>query len=89
MVMWMVWNRMMADALYPVFYLGAAALSFVILVVSNRIVSRTMPGLYQIMTGSRGRARKMQAAAMRPPVVSAASSRNARPGEPAISQQQR
>jgi succinoglycan biosynthesis protein ExoH len=85
MVMWMVWNRMMADALYPVFYFGAAALSFVILVASNRIVSRFIPGLYQILTGSRGRAQKMQAATTR----SAASNRQARPGEPAISQQQR
>ncbi len=83
-LMWMVWNRVAGDAGYPVFYLGAVVASLVILVASNLFVSRTMPGLYEVLTGSRGRRAKLAAA-----LKSASSAGLARPGEPALTQQQR
>ncbi|RWX79445.1 acyltransferase [Neorhizobium lilium] len=64
-VMWMIWNRAMADSLYPVFYLGAVATSFIILVGTNWFVSHAIPSLYQVLTGSRGRKEKMQTPAKR------------------------
>jgi succinoglycan biosynthesis protein ExoH len=84
MLMWMVWNRMAGDGLYPLFYVSAAALSFIILFVSNHLVSRKMPGLYEVLTGSRGRKAKLSAAIKSHPSVGAT-----RPGEPAMTQQQR
>jgi succinoglycan biosynthesis protein ExoH len=86
-IMWMVWNRVMGDAAYPAFYLGSVALSFVILVASNHIVSRHMPGLYEVLTGSRGRKAKLAAA--QKTYSSASSSGHARSGEPVLTQQQR
>jgi len=83
-LMWMVWNRLMGDVLYPIFYFGAAAASFVILVVTNRMALRFLPGLYQLLTGSRGRSNKQQATANRPLQTT-----HARAGNPATSQQQR
>lgn len=59
MVMWMVWNRLADDRVYPVFYISAVALTLAILVFSNGFVSRRLPGLYEIMTGSRGRKAKL------------------------------
>ena len=82
--MWMVWNRVMGDAAYPVFYLGAVAASFVILVASNNLVSRHMSGVYEVLTGSRGRKAKLAAAQK-----SQSSAGHAHPGEPALTQQQR
>jgi len=58
-VMWMVWNRIAGDQLYPLFYVGAISSALVILVISNALVSRLMPGLYQTLTGSRGRKAKL------------------------------
>jgi succinoglycan biosynthesis protein ExoH len=83
-VMWMVWNRIADPSLYPVFYVGAGIASFVILVVSNQMVSRFMPGTYQVLTGSRGRKDKPTANARR---ISPAP--HARNREPAVSQHQR
>lgn len=80
--MWMVWNRVMGDAAYPVFYLGAVAASLIILVVSNHLALRHLPGLYEVLTGSRGRKAKLTAAQK-------SSSGRAHAGEPALTQQQR
>jgi succinoglycan biosynthesis protein ExoH len=83
-VMWMVWNRVADQTLYPVFYLGAVFATFVILVTSNQLVSRLMPATYQLLTGSRGRKDKLQATANRMP-----STPHSRSGKPAISHHQR
>ncbi len=83
-VMWMVWNRLAGDELYLLFYFGAALASFIILALSNRLVSRTMPAIYEVLTGSRGRKAKLAAAAK-----SHSSAGLSRPGEPAVMQQQR
>ncbi len=53
--LWMVWNRIAPDDQYPLFYIGAIVVSFVILILSNAIVSRLLPVTYQFLTGSRGR----------------------------------
>lgn len=83
-LMWMVWNRVAGDDLYPLFYMAAVITSFIILFVSNQLVSRTMPGLYEVLTGSRGRKAKLSAA-----LKSHSSAGAVRPGEPAITQQNR
>ncbi|WP_304655176.1 acyltransferase family protein [Neorhizobium galegae] len=83
-LMWMVWNRVAGDDLYPLFYGVAAVASFVILVVSNLLVSHTMRGLYEVLTGSRGRKAKLLAATKSHPLAEASG-----PGEPAITQQHR
>ncbi|WP_293405482.1 MULTISPECIES: acyltransferase [unclassified Neorhizobium] len=83
-LMWMVWNRVAGDDLYPLFYGVAAVASFVILVVSNRLVSHRMRGLYEVLTGSRGRKAKLLAATKSHPLAEASG-----PGEPAITQQHR
>jgi len=82
--MWMVWNRLMGDAGYPAFYLGAVAASFVILVASNSLVARYLPGLYEVLTGSRGRKAKLASTQK-----SASSAGQAHSGEPVLTQQQR
>lgn len=51
-MMWMVWNRGGPD-FYPAFYLGAVALAFIILVISNAQVRSKLPKLYAVLTGSR------------------------------------
>ncbi|MBW6425253.1 acyltransferase [Rhizobium sp. XQZ8] len=81
--LWMVWNRVMGDAAYPVFYLGAVTTSLIILVVSNSLVSRHLPGVYEVLTGSRGRKAKLAAA------QKSHSSGLAPAGKPALTQQQR
>jgi len=83
-LMWMVWNRVAGDDLYPLFYGSAVVASFIILFVSNQLVSRTMPGLYEVLTGSRGRKAKLSAALKSHPPAGAT-----RSGEPAITQQHR
>nr|WP_275451991.1 acyltransferase [Neorhizobium galegae] len=83
-LMWMVWNRVAGDDLYPLFYGVAAVASFVILFVSNRLVSHRMRGLYEVLTGSRGRKAKLLAATKSHPLAEASG-----PGEPAITQQHR
>ncbi len=83
-LMWMMWNRFAGDDLYPLFYMAAVLASFIILFVSNHLVSRGMPGLYEVLTGSRGRKAKLSAALKSHPPTGAA-----RPGEPAITQQNR
>ncbi|MBP1852953.1 acyltransferase family protein [Rhizobium halophytocola] len=55
LMLWMTWRRFMDNDAYPVFYFGAIVLTFFILVVSNTLISRYLPSLYQVMTGSRGR----------------------------------
>ncbi len=57
--MWMIWNRIAGDAVYPAFYLGAAVLSFTILAASSHLTRSMMPGLYEVLTGSRGRKAKL------------------------------
>ncbi|TWF52239.1 succinoglycan biosynthesis protein ExoH [Neorhizobium alkalisoli] len=58
-VMWMVWNRLIDDSLYPVFYFGAVALTLTILVFSNNFFARRLSAFYEILTGSRGRKAKL------------------------------
>jgi succinoglycan biosynthesis protein ExoH len=53
--LWMVWNRVAPDDGYPLFYTGAIVVTFVILILSNAIISRLSPATYQSLTGSRGR----------------------------------
>ncbi len=55
----MVWNRLIDDSLYPVFYFGAVALTLTILVFSNNFFARRLSALYEILTGSRGRKAKL------------------------------
>lgn len=52
-IMWMFWNRVDTDH-YPLFYVCAILLSFVILVISNAQVRQHLPKLYGVLTGSRG-----------------------------------
>lgn len=59
-LMWMVWNRLGNPEAYPYFYIGAIVVSLFLLVVSNRVVSRLTPTIYQILTGSRGRKARMR-----------------------------
>ncbi len=60
--MWMVWNRVAGEELYPVFYIGAVLASFAILVTSNRLVLCWLPDQYELLTGGRGRKAKVAAA---------------------------
>lgn len=59
-VLWMVWKRVGGDdpSLYPYFYIGSIVTTFIVLILTNRIASRATPGLYQVLTGSRGRKRQ-------------------------------
>lgn len=59
--LWMVWNRLAGDSLYPAFYLIAITATFVILILSNRIVATMAPATYRVLTGSRARDRKAAA----------------------------
>ncbi len=83
-LMWMVWNRVAGDALYPAFYAAAAGGSFLILFVSNHLFSRRLRGLYEVLTGSRGRKAKLSAAASSHSPAGAN-----HPGEPVMTQQHR
>jgi succinoglycan biosynthesis protein ExoH len=66
MGMWMVWKRVGPADAYPLFYAGSIALTLFILVVSNHLIARLLPPLYQALTGSRGRQEKLaQATAAR------------------------
>lgn len=56
-LLWMVWNRVGSEDAYPYFYVGAISVVFLVLIVSNRLVLRMAPSLYQVLTGSRGRKR--------------------------------
>jgi succinoglycan biosynthesis protein ExoH len=86
-VLWMVWNRVSGEdpTLYPYFYVGAIAVTFISLTLTNRIVSSVTPAVYQVLTGSRGR--KKPAAPEAESRISPAGA-NA-PGKVAMSQQQR
>ncbi|MGK9052780.1 acyltransferase family protein [Neorhizobium petrolearium] len=83
-LMWMVWNRAAGDAAYPLFYAIAIGASFIILPATNLFVSRTLPGLYEVLTGSRGRKAKLSAAAK-----SYSSAGRPGPAEPTMTQQRR
>jgi succinoglycan biosynthesis protein ExoH len=83
-VMWMIWNRLAGSDFYPLFYVGSIAASFVILTATNAFVSRNIPVLYEVLTGSRGRKAKLSSAAK-----SYSSTGSARSGEPVMRQQQR
>ncbi len=84
-LMFMVWKRAAGDGLYPVFYVSALILAYLLLVVSNALVSRYLPGLYAVLTGSRGRKARIAAATS----ASYSSAGLARQGEAALSQQRR
>ncbi|WP_377296829.1 acyltransferase [Rhizobium sp. SGZ-381] len=56
-LLWMVWNRHADAALYPVFYVVSVLITFTALIISNRLALRYVPGLYEVLTGSRGRRR--------------------------------
>ncbi|MEN0115764.1 MAG: acyltransferase [Agrobacterium cavarae] len=51
-ILWMVWNKGDLD-FYPAFYIGAVALTFVLLIISNAQVRARLPSLYAVLTGSR------------------------------------
>jgi len=53
--LWMVWNRVGTAAEYSLFYMGAILATFAILISSNAVISRLLPGIYQVLTGSRDR----------------------------------
>ncbi|MGK6311582.1 acyltransferase family protein [Neorhizobium sp. DT-125] len=84
MLMWMAWNRVADDGAYPLFYVIAIAVSFIILPATNFFVSRTLPGLYEVLTGSRGRKAKLLAASK-----SYSSVGLTNPAEPTMTQQRR
>lgn len=54
-LLWMVWNRIAGDAVYPLFYLGAVIQTFAVLIISNALISRYLQRLYKVLTGSRSR----------------------------------
>ena len=80
--LWMVWNRIAGDGYYPFFYIGAIGATFTILILSNRFVSLWMPMAYQVLTGSRGRTRRVVDTPIQTEHAGA-------PGGAALSQQQR
>jgi succinoglycan biosynthesis protein ExoH len=84
MVLWMVWNKIAGVSAYPVFYLGAVAVTLTVMVVTNALAMRLMPSLYQVLTGSRGRKEKLANAGASRPLGSGHS-----PIEPNLSQQRR
>lgn len=51
-ILWMVWNKGGSD-FYPAFYIGAVAVTFLLLIVTNGQVRTRLPALYGILTGSR------------------------------------
>ncbi|MDD1497869.1 acyltransferase [Agrobacterium sp. CNPSo 3708] len=51
-ILWMVWNKGDLD-FYPAFYIGAVALTFLLLIISNAQVRARLPSLYAVLTGSR------------------------------------
>lgn len=52
LLLWMIWNRAGAEQ-YPLFYSGAAVLTFAVLFLTNSLTRQAMPGLHRILTGSR------------------------------------
>lgn len=86
-VLWMVWNRVSGEdpSLYPYFYVGAIAATFIILTLTNRIVSSVTPAVYRVLTGSRGRKKLASPEAENRISPTGASA----PGKVAMSQQQR
>lgn len=57
-LLWMVWNRHADAELYPVFYITSVLVTFAALIISNSLARRWAPGLYEVLTGSRGRRNK-------------------------------
>ncbi len=51
-ILWMVWNKGGSD-FYPAFYIGAVAVTFLLLIVTNQQMRARLPALYAILTGSR------------------------------------
>jgi succinoglycan biosynthesis protein ExoH len=83
-MMWMIWNRIAGDALYPLFYVVAIVISFIVLVATNALVSTRISGLYEVLTGSRGRkAKSILGGKSYPPPGSV------QPSKPVLTQQQR
>ncbi|MBB4346478.1 succinoglycan biosynthesis protein ExoH [Rhizobium cellulosilyticum] len=82
-LLWMVWNRVGSPEAYPIFYFGSVVVSLVILVISNAVIMRIVPPVYQLLTGSRGRKEKLAKATSNRPVGSS------HPMEPKLSQQRR
>lgn len=54
-LLWMVWNRHADANLYPIFYITSVLVTFAALIISNRLALQFVPGLYGVLTGSRGR----------------------------------
>jgi succinoglycan biosynthesis protein ExoH len=82
--MWMIWNRIAGDGLYPLFYVVAIVISFIALVATNALVSTRISGLYEVLTGSRGRkAKSILGGKSYPPPGSV------QPSKPVLTQQQR
>ncbi len=52
--LWVLWNRGGSD-LYPIFYLLAAALSLLLLPLTNGMARYALPSFYNLLTGSRTR----------------------------------
>lgn len=82
-LLWMVWNRIATPEAYPIFYFGSVVVSLVILVISNAVIMRIAPPVYQVLTGSRGRKEKLAKATSNRSVGSS------HPIEPKLSQQRR
>lgn len=51
--LWIIWNRFGSSSDYPLFYVGAIVVTFAILISTNVIMSRLLPAVYQVLTGSR------------------------------------
>jgi succinoglycan biosynthesis protein ExoH len=82
-MMWMVWNRVGSVDAYPAFYFGSVVLALVIAVISNAVIMRFVPPLYQLLTGSRGRKDKIAKSVSNRPVGAT------HPMDPKLSQQRR
>lgn len=54
--LWVLWNRGGSDT-YPIFYLFAAAITLMVLPLTNGMARSALPSFYNLLTGSRTRAR--------------------------------
>ncbi|WP_420961584.1 acyltransferase family protein [Brucella sp. IR073] len=52
LMLWMIWNRIHIDE-YAVFYASALAIGGVVLIISNAMTRRILPGTYALLVGSR------------------------------------
>ena len=83
-ILWMVWNKGDLD-FYPAFYIGAVALTFLLLIITNAQVRARLPALYAVLTGSRsGKPKPLSHHDAVEPIAASQSSSN-----PAYSQRRR